>query len=266
MRIKLLGAMHLKTEPAGYHLLREQGQQAINFVHFLSPVTLVIDGLPHMAERNACIIYTPGVRQEYYTLDHELSNNFVTFKALEEDILGRYNLPRNELFYIENEEAITNLVEYISWTLSDFDADHTAEIEDSIQQLLKGLEERQILNTPKAQRAFQARKRMLALRQMVHENPAAWTVARMAKAMYFTRSYFFLQYRALFGVPPSQDLAQARLALAKRLLKTSGEAIGDIAKRCGYSQMEYFIKVFKEQEGLTPGQYRRGARDEGTDK
>lgn len=260
MNLKLLGAMHLKTEPAHYHLLRENGQNAINFVHFLSPIAIVVDGVHVHAEKNACILYTPGTRQEYYALGAGFTNNFVTFHSDDEELLRRYNLPLNEIFYIEKEQLVTDLVEYISWTLSDFGVDHAAGIQEHICRLLSTLVEIQVLNTPRAQREYQVKKRMIRLREEVSQDPGVWDVEKMAKAMFFTRSYFFLQYRRYFQVSPSEDLICMTLEHAKALLQKTDAPVGEVAAQCGYKRPEYFIKLFRQKEHITPGQFRSSLR------
>lgn len=263
MNIKLLGAMHLKTEPPGYHLIREHGQDAINFVHFLSPVTLVIEGKHVSAGENACMLYSPGTRQEYYAQDRPFTNNFVTFKADFSHWQRRYNLPFDELFYVRQSEELTRLVEYISWTLSDFEVDHSDSVREHISRLFDTLVEQQVLNTPQAQRAYQTRKRLIALREEAAASPGTWSVNRMAKAMYFTRSYFYLQYVEAFGIQPREDLILMRLARARGLLENSALPIGQIARDCGYQSTEHFIKLFRDRQGLTPGQYRKASRSRG---
>jgi AraC-like DNA-binding protein len=47
-----------------------------------------------------------------------------------------------------------------------------------------------------------------------------------------------------------------RIALAKELLMNKKKTIEDIAKEVGYNYSYYFIKIFKNIEGITPGQYR----------
>ena len=91
------------------------------------------------------------------------------------------------------------------------------------------------------------------------QTPGVWDVEKMAKAMYFTRSYFFLQYRKHFQVSPSGDLIGMTIDHAKMLLRKTDASIADIAAQCGYKRAEYFIKLFREKEKITPGQFRKTA-------
>ena len=44
---------------------------------------------------------------------------------------------------------------------------------------------------------------------------------------------------------------------AKRLLKGSDMKIYEVAKAAGYSDPKYFQRVFKEEVGVSPGEYRQ---------
>ena len=59
------------------------------------------------------------------------------------------------------------------------------------------------------------------------------------------------------GIPPLKYLIKKRISLAKKLLAETDEPIGDVAKACGYVDVAYFCRVFKNVEGVTPLAYRR---------
>ena len=51
-------------------------------------------------------------------------------------------------------------------------------------------------------------------------------------------------------------LTVARLRIAKRLLRQTHIPIYEIAVRSGFNFRDYFFKVFKKAEGVTPRKYR----------
>lgn len=55
-------------------------------------------------------------------------------------------------------------------------------------------------------------------------------------------------------------LTQARLEMAKDLLASGKGSVQDIAQQCGFSSASYFIRVFKNETGATPLQYRTSAQ------
>ena len=56
-------------------------------------------------------------------------------------------------------------------------------------------------------------------------------------------------------------LNNIRVEKAKELLISSDLSIADIGNQVGFSDQSYFNKIFKEHEGMTPGQYRRRRRN-----
>ncbi|WP_420852203.1 helix-turn-helix domain-containing protein [Paenibacillus hamazuiensis] len=59
------------------------------------------------------------------------------------------------------------------------------------------------------------------------------------------------------GEPFVDYLKRVRIEKSKELLARSDLKIGEIGKRVGYVNSYYFIKVFKETMGLTPGEYKK---------
>ncbi|MDA0348817.1 MAG: helix-turn-helix transcriptional regulator [Verrucomicrobia bacterium] len=52
-------------------------------------------------------------------------------------------------------------------------------------------------------------------------------------------------------------LNEVRLSRSMELLDSSSYNITDIAALCGYTDLQYYIKCFRERYGATPGEYRR---------
>ena len=48
-----------------------------------------------------------------------------------------------------------------------------------------------------------------------------------------------------------------RIRTAKTLLSNYGVTIKEAAFSCGFSDEKYFMKVFKNLEGITPAQYKK---------
>ena len=59
------------------------------------------------------------------------------------------------------------------------------------------------------------------------------------------------------GIPLRSYIIFYRLGAAKNLLLTTQSSISEIAEETGFSSTAYFIKVFKEKNGMTPKEYRR---------
>ena len=57
-----------------------------------------------------------------------------------------------------------------------------------------------------------------------------------------------------------EDVINARIAKAKILLSGSNLKVGEIAVKCGYSDVEHFTRQFKAKTEISPLKFRKGAR------
>ncbi|MFC0215478.1 AraC family transcriptional regulator [Paenibacillus chartarius] len=68
-------------------------------------------------------------------------------------------------------------------------------------------------------------------------------------------------FQQTLGMRPFEYLKRVRLRKAKELLLQDWKLeVQQVAERVGYGNASYFIKLFKEQEGMTPAQFRGSYR------
>jgi len=258
-KIQVVDVSHKKSEPNGFRMVREGGQNAILFLHFLTPVMAVFDDLPVDLARNSCIIYTPGICQNYGATAESarFENNYVTFRTDSVSFLNKFEVLLNEPFYINNEEEITRCVEWITWASANRMQSWENEIEEHVYQLFALIEKGTVGVTPKDLRDIQIKQRFIVLRGEIKLDPRGWSVEKMAEACWLTRSRFYVLYKTFFGTSPSDDLAFSTLDYAKKCLLNSENSIVSIASDIGYKRVESFIRMFNEKEGVTPGVFRK---------
>ena len=76
-------------------------------------------------------------------------------------------------------------------------------------------------------------------------------------------SYFSRSFKEKLGVNFSQYIWQKRMDEVMRLLLQTDEPLKEIITRVGYLDTPNFIRKFKKETGLTPGQYRKMNRPAG---
>lgn len=65
------------------------------------------------------------------------------------------------------------------------------------------------------------------------------------------------KFKETTGLTIMEYLLKTRLEAAKQLLLTSRCTISEISEQTGFSSVSYFSRVFREQNGLSPLQYRK---------
>ncbi|MCS6884502.1 MAG: AraC family transcriptional regulator [Acidobacteriota bacterium] len=86
------------------------------------------------------------------------------------------------------------------------------------------------------------------------------SLAEIAAEAFLSEYHFARLFKRVFGTSPHAYLAAVRIEQARKLLATSDLAIVDIALRVGYSSQSHFTKLFREQTGFTPAEYRMLSR------
>lgn len=79
----------------------------------------------------------------------------------------------------------------------------------------------------------------------------------LADRLEITPEYLSALFNKEVGINFSTFLKRFRISQAKRLLKGTDEKIYSIAQQVGYHDPKYFNRVFKEEIGVSPGDYRQ---------
>lgn len=82
------------------------------------------------------------------------------------------------------------------------------------------------------------------------------SVESAADALDLNANYLAHLFAEHAGIRMSQYIRDLRLTKAKQLLSTTDWQIKRVAEACGYPNRAWFTQVFKNKEGLTPGEYR----------
>lgn len=84
------------------------------------------------------------------------------------------------------------------------------------------------------------------------------TIEEIASACAISVSECIRCFRATISTTPIAYLKSYRLQQAALKLQLSTDKISTIAESCGFQEMSYFAKAFKEAYGCTPSEYRIG--------
>jgi AraC family transcriptional regulator len=89
------------------------------------------------------------------------------------------------------------------------------------------------------------------------------TLTDIAESALLSRFYFARLFRDTTGITPGRFLAAIRIHQAKRLLLDTSMSIADISFAVGYNSLGSFTNYFTTSVGVSPGRFRRQARNGG---
>ena len=81
-------------------------------------------------------------------------------------------------------------------------------------------------------------------------------INQLAREMNSSPEYFCRYFKSLVGTSPKGYLLDYRLNEAKKQLQINESSITNIAYNCGFSDINYFSRLFKKKYDMTPKKYR----------
>lgn len=81
------------------------------------------------------------------------------------------------------------------------------------------------------------------------------SVDLLSRKAYLGRNHFFKWFKEQLGITPLEYINQERIRLAKQLLTDKNNSISEVSLQCGFNDVNYFVRLFKKTEGITPGAY-----------
>ena len=102
------------------------------------------------------------------------------------------------------------------------------------------------------------RHKFRRLRVIVADKPSKkWTVQEAADYVGLSPSRFCVVYKEIFSSTFSADVLRSRIQHACSILTTTDLSIQQVAQILNYENDTFFYRQFKQQIGISPGEYRK---------
>lgn len=89
---------------------------------------------------------------------------------------------------------------------------------------------------------------------------ADFTVEQLCRLVFMSHSQLHRKLEALTGLSPNKFIRAIRLCRAQELLKEPSTTIATVAYECGFTDPGYFARVFRQEYGMTPQEWRVSQR------
>lgn len=254
-QITVTRCRHDWPEDKGWTMDRPNGLNECVFLHFLTPVKILLDGQIRSIPANSCLFYDIGTPQ-WFTCPQPMRHNWIHLSGDIHSVLDLLGLKTNTIYNPNNPQFITQLIRDIESEFLTTPPLYEEMIKSKLQCLLIQLS-RSCLQNNATGIPDDVRHRLREVRQQVFSNLSRkWTVADMADLIGFSPSYFQIIYKKEFGTSPTEDLIRARIDAAKTLLSGTSTPIFEIAYSLGYSCETHFCRQFKQHTGIIASNFR----------
>lgn len=241
------------------HIFRSEGYSYYQISFCLSGEGIFYaNGKKHLIKSGDGFYFRPNVPHEYESIQQPWNVKWLTFggqKAAE--IFNKLGLSDAGMFHAPEfhsmDLALIELYSKISSSSIFKEMECSADIYKIIILIAKWAQEysdsplkaAQIKLTPAIEYMRQNFARSISLEDIAHEiNITPYYICRLFKQAY--------------NITPFKYLIQLRVQSAKQLLLEKNDMpIRNISQECGFNDTSYFSAVFKQQEGITPGEFRR---------
>lgn len=112
--------------------------------------------------------------------------------------------------------------------------------------------------TRPTEKAIRNAGRIKAMLKFVQEHiQEELTITSIAQSAAISESECLRCFREILGTTPIRYVRQFRIQRAAELLESTDLKIAEIGALCGFQEMSYFSKTFRDTKGRTPKEYRQ---------
>ena len=83
------------------------------------------------------------------------------------------------------------------------------------------------------------------------------TISELAELCYFSEYHFMRFFKKYMGESAMEYVRNVRLAKAAELFEQGAQSSLEVSLSCGFNNLSYFHREFKEKYGMTPGAFQR---------
>ena len=101
-------------------------------------------------------------------------------------------------------------------------------------------------------------QRLLPVKEYIERNfDHAISLEQLARLVDMSVTNFRREWKKLYGESPLQYRDGLRIFYAKEYLNSGYYTVSEIAKKCGFDDVSYFVRFFKKHTGSTPGHFKK---------
>lgn len=179
--------------------------------------------------------------------------------AQEKEFNTEWVLNPNQLF-LQNDENIALLGNKLIKIFSGTDPLKDIMVDIKLKEMILSIMRLQNLNAATNLKPDNkiVNERFRAVIEYIRQNATdTLNIQQLSKMAYMSKSSFYRAFTNEFGISPNKLILIEKINIAKAMISSGNTSIKEICFASGFSDPNYFTRIFKKIEGVTPGDYRK---------
>lgn len=157
---------------------------------------------------------------------------------------------------VRNSEELTGVFNRLHKTISSDDVLKDAQTDLLLKELILSIIRTQNLNALEHAEKYEGSPFKTVLSYIRSNITSTILIAELCQIACMSKSTFYRAFTSEFGISPNQLIIRERLRIGKSMMMILDDVnVKDVCYATGFSDPNYFIRLFKKHEGVTPGEF-----------
>lgn len=248
-------AAHWHSEIEILRVLEGEFEATLNSKNYLlkkGDILFMNSEAVHKGTPNNCVYECVVFKQEYLYNENYDTHSFV--KSL---MNGAYTV--NE-YFPANDSPINNALNMLFDAVASNSSSRKLRVISSFYSFLAEIAEGKLYNANPQIGIDTNSKKLLKLKEILSHIRSNYSqpfsLEKLSQDVNLSPQYLSNFFKAMTDKSPTEYLIEYRIEKASHRLRSTETSITEIAYACGFSDLSYFIKIFKRLKGTSPGKYR----------
>jgi AraC family transcriptional regulator of arabinose operon len=235
-------------------MIRKQGYVDFQWIQTISGQgELVTEGQTFTMNQGQGMLLFPDIAHSYYAIKEPWEVSWLTFNGkYARSILRAFQWEQSHILSISNPQRLLQKMDVIYRLTNSKDTMDSIDASSKIYEILLDLHVYGAASEVRSKQQYiEQLSPVLNYIEIHYAGPIV--LADLASLLSVSPQHICVLFQQTLGMRPFEYITKQRLRKAKELLlRETKMEISEVAHNVGYADASYFIKLFKQQEGLTP--------------
>ncbi len=244
-----IGGIDINREGTGDYL----------FLFFRTPTEVWMGDGYQVFPENTYFLYQKGMPQRYRKLNGHYINDWIHFDIEPYDnYFENLGIPFQTPMHLHDSRGISEMISDLFMEYFDVGQQHEIIMDQKANVMFHKFSDMYQFSQDNGARLTNYRMKLFEMRKKIQNYEyCPKGVKEIAELLNISTPYLQHIYKEFFGTTITKDIIYGRIEHAVHLLSETEYSVTEIARMCGYENLEHFSRQFKKMKGCPPSGYRR---------